>query len=114
MQEVIVDARRRQWPKEVKRRIVAETFEPDVTVSEVALRHNIPSSQLFQWRKVFRDEVRQAQAVSFLPVNVEPPEPPPVPGDRIEVVLRNGRRLTVPVSFDAKRLGRVANILDGL
>ena len=34
-------ARRRRWPLEVKRRLVAETLEPGSSVSIVARRHDV-------------------------------------------------------------------------
>ena len=67
MQDVIIEVRRRQWPKEVKRRIVAEMFGPDVTVCEVARRHDIPPSQLFQWRKTLKDQIKMPEPTSFIP-----------------------------------------------
>ena len=117
-QTVIIEERRRRWPPEEKKRIVEETFDPHVTVTEIAHRHNIPKSQLFQWRKWYRERVSPTQSAQFVPVSIDPtpvgsasaPGPPP---DRIELMLSNGRQLSVPVSFDARRLGRLANILEG-
>ena len=45
---------RRTWPDEVKARIVRESLEPGVTVSEVARRHRISPQQLTQWRRAAR------------------------------------------------------------
>ena len=44
-------ARRRRWDAETKGRLVAESFEPGCSVSEVARRHDISSSLLFLWRR---------------------------------------------------------------
>jgi len=46
--------RRRRWPAEEKTRIVAESYEPSTTVSEVARRHGLNANQLFSWRQQFR------------------------------------------------------------
>lgn len=46
---------RRQWPDEVKARIVAESFAPGVRVGDVARRHGVLPSQLTTWRRQAKD-----------------------------------------------------------
>jgi transposase len=55
--------RRRRWDAETKGRLVAESFEPGCSVSEVARRHDISPSLLFLWR-------RQAEATKNAGSNV--------------------------------------------
>jgi transposase-like protein len=43
----------RSWPLEEKRRIVEEAFRPGMSVADVARRHGLHSSQVFNWQKVF-------------------------------------------------------------
>ena len=43
--------RRRRWTTAQKRRIVEESFAADVSVSEVARRHEVHPNQLHGWRK---------------------------------------------------------------
>src|SRR5271168_3734509 len=43
--------RRRRWDAETKGCLVAESFEPGCSVSEVARRHDISPSLLFLWRR---------------------------------------------------------------
>ena len=57
---------RRRWLDDEKRRLVAETLVPGVTVHSVAQRHGVNTS-LFTWRKRFRAE--------FDPRPAEPPVP---------------------------------------
>jgi transposase len=50
--EVITgNGRRRRWDAETKARLVAESFEPGCSVSEVARCHDISPSLLFLWRR---------------------------------------------------------------
>ena len=46
--------RRRDWSDDDKARIVAESYEPGATVSEVARRHALSPQQLFGWRRLLR------------------------------------------------------------
>lgn len=86
---IIIDSKRKGgWPKELKRQIVAESDIDGVTVCEVARRYAIKPSQLFHWRKQFRDEA----------------EAPHVAGDRAEVLFPNGRRLLVAPELARWRL----------
>ena len=39
-------AKRREWPEELKRQMVAETLEPGASVSIVARRHDVNANQL--------------------------------------------------------------------
>lgn len=62
--------RRREWAPEDKARIVAESFEPEATVSDVARRHALSPQQLFTWRR----EARKASEMmpAFVPAVVTP------------------------------------------
>ena len=46
--------RRRDWSDDDKARIVAESYEPGASVSEVARRHALSPQQLFGWRRLLR------------------------------------------------------------
>lgn len=108
---VVVEGRRRRfWPEEVKRRIVEESCDPDVTVCEVARRHDLEPAQLYSWRKLFRREIDRE--IPFLPVQVAEPavaedgEPTAAPSttDRMEISFPDGCRLSLPAETPVKRL----------
>lgn len=65
---------RRQWPDEVKARIVAESFLPGVRVGDVARRHGMLPSQLTTWRRMAKDG-----DLALLWESVVPSEPDFVP-----------------------------------
>lgn len=56
-------ARRRRWSVEEKRRIVAESLTPDLSVSLVAASHGLQPNQLFRWRKLVIDNNRAENAL---------------------------------------------------
>jgi transposase len=66
--------RRRRWRFEDKARLVAQTFEPGVSVCTVARRHGIAPSLLFTWRRQAREGRLGGSepAPLFVPVAIAP------------------------------------------
>ena len=125
--EVITSVeRRRRWSREEKEQLVAASFEPGVTASEVARSAGIHVSQLFRWRKELCERVdvgsSQLVPVEIVPAagapDVEPPpSSPSATGKRrrrsgiIEIELGDGRRVRVDRDVDAEALRRVLDAL---
>ena len=124
--EVITSVeRRRRWSREEKERLVGASFEPGVSVSEVARSAGIHVSQLFRWRKDLCDRVdagpSQLVPVEIVPAAVVPAVEAPAPsasaGRRrrksgiIEIELGGGRRVRVDRDVDAETLRRVLEAL---
>lgn len=118
--EVITSVeRRRRWSREEKERLVAASFEPGASASEVARSAGIHVSQLFRWRKDLCDRVDagSSQLVPVEIVPVEAPAPSAPPGRRrrksgiIEIELGGGRRVRVDRDVDAEALRRVLDAL---
>ena len=61
---------RRRWSDAEKRRIVAEGYQPGVSVSVVARRHDMNTNHLFTWRRQFRELAGDAGNGGFVPVVV--------------------------------------------
>jgi transposase len=110
--------RRRRWRPERKLRILAELELPGVTLAEVACRHDVSRSLLWEWRNAQRRGDLMLQEPTFLPLRVLPapeaPPAPPSPGNataepdgRIEIVLPNGTTLRVNETVGAVGLHRV-------
>jgi transposase len=115
--------RRRVWPIEQKREIVAESLGPDLTPSEVARKYGISSGLLYNWRRQFLDEqvaLVSRRLPSFTQVQIEPaPQRPQAalvqsvpPRGLIEIVLPSGVTLRVDAAVDAAALRRVLAALD--
>ena len=101
---------RREWPAEVKARILAETYMPGETVSAVARRHGLRVDQLFSWRKLARRaaEAEGGEAMSFAPVVVAPARPA-APRRRSEARRGEGV-IEVDLAAGLIRIGRGAEI----
>ena len=106
---------RRRWGEAEKRRIVAESYQPGVSVSIVARRNDVNANLVFTWRRQYRERG------GFVPVIVEPDRmlpPPPDAGSgavpatgRMEIALADGSRVIVDREVDGKALGRVLSAL---
>ena len=60
--------RRREWSDERKAEIVAESYEPGVTVCAVARRHGLTPQQLFTWRRLARKPLEVVPDVEDVPM----------------------------------------------
>jgi transposase len=118
--------RRRRWSVADKLRILAECDAPGVQVAEVAARHGIYRSLVFQWRRQARDGLLVAKPTpEFMPVRVADvdrqdemlPEPEPTPPSRkaaaIEIELPDGIRVRVGDEVGLVALRRVLAALRG-
>ncbi|MFT8247370.1 IS66-like element accessory protein TnpA [Roseomonas sp. BN140053] len=122
--------RRRRWSVADKLRILAECDAPGVQVSEVAARHGVYRSLVFQWRRQARDGLLVTEPTpELVPVRVvaadrhsdalpgsEPvPLPPPSPrvAAAIEIELPDGIRVRVGEEVGLVALRRVLAALRG-
>ena len=109
--EVISDrGRRRRYDPDEKRRLVEGAFAPGVSVGAFARERGVDPSLLYRWRRAL--EAQAAPAVAFAPVVVTSGSPSADPSrtdgdDRIEIVLRNGRRVLVSEAVDSGALARI-------
>ena len=120
--EVLGTERRRRWSLQDKLRIVEETLQPGVTVSEVARHHGLAPSVIFTWRRLAREgRLGETAGPVFMPVEITPvpaqAAPVASPARRtglIEIVLSCGRRIRVDREVDAEALRRVLQVVESL
>jgi transposase len=77
--------RRRFWSSAEKRRMIAETLEPDASVSKIAQRHGVNANLLLTWRRAEAKRTLGCEeaAVSLVPMMVTAAEAQPaVPSRR--------------------------------
>ena len=106
-------ARRRRWSEGEKRRIVAESYRPEVSVAVVARRNAVNANLVFKWRRQYRARG------GFVPVVVAPDRPLAAAVDagagaapgRIEIALADGSRVIVDREVDGAALARVLSVL---
>ena len=106
--------RRRRWTDDEKVRIVEESHQVGETITEVARRHEISRSQLYDWRYRYKHGLFGSNGSQFLRL---------VPVDAVQSANDEARssssalmidlgwrcRLTVPADFD---MDAVAPLLD--
>jgi transposase len=118
------DAKRRhkRWPEALKREIVAATSEPGASVSMVARRYDVNASQVFSWRRQYRQASKPSPASlptpGLLPVTIAPaPEDEPAApstlaaSDTTEIEVSGTYRVRVGSGFDPRSLRRVLDVL---
>ena len=122
--EVITGRRRRQnWTRKDKARIVAESFQPDVNVSEVARRNGVSRGLLNVWRRQARDYSPVPTTGMFAAVRVDsdtgvhretavPVEKGQAMVGRIEIEI-GGATIRVPRGVDRATLDAVIAVLRG-
>ncbi len=69
---------RRNWPDEVKGRVVAETLEPGASVARVAARHRVTAQQVTTWRRLAREGrlvLPAKEGALFAPLMIGEPAP---------------------------------------
>jgi transposase len=117
--EVITSVeRRRRWGREEKLRIVAESTQPERTVSQVARAHGIAPGQLFSWRRQLLAAAIESQGESgFVPVRITPSAEavaePTSSASHIDIRLASGVVISVGRNVEIEPLRRVLTALAG-
>ncbi len=106
--------RRRDWSDEEKARILAESSDPGVNISEVARRNGVNRGLLNVWRRKAR--LASSEGPQFVqlkledfgarPDAIDPPHVLAGPSERIEVTIADAT-VSVPIGVDAATLERV-------
>jgi len=104
--------KRRLWEDDEKRRIVAQTRVPGISVSQVARRYDVNANLVFKWLRDPRFKSPKEEAGCFLPVEVVSEAAPAIldaaPSDtKIEIALANGHRVSISGGFDADAISRL-------
>ena len=112
-------ARRRHWSDADKLRIVKESLAGHRQASATARRHGISRSLLTVWRRQYWDGgLGSGRSAAFIPLTLSAEAPaarPPLPSNpeaRVEIALRNGRRLVVPANVEPEALARLLPMLE--
>ncbi len=114
-------ARRRHWNDADKLRIVEESFAGHRQASATARRHGISRSLLTVWRRQYRNgDLVGEPSPAFIPLTLSaeasaPADRTPLPSNpeaRVEIALRNGRRLVVPANVEPEALARLLPVLE--
>lgn len=92
--------------REQMRRWLALRERRGLTFAELSRRTGVPVPTLSSWSGKLRREAEECAAFVELVPRAEPA------GGRIEIVLRNDRRLIVGADVDAETLTRVAAALE--
>jgi len=105
--------RRRRWTDDEKTRIVEESHGDGVTLAEVARRHDISRSQLYDWRYRHKHGLLGVGLQFLRVLQVEdgsgPDEVPAPPAPVLTIDLGPRCRVTIPSGFDMEAAARLLN-----
>ncbi len=109
---------RRDWPDDMKGRVVAETLKPGAKVVDVARRHGMAAQQLSKWRRLAREGkiVVPADGVETGPIfaRVEiSPEKAPLPSGGFVAIDFGEVAVRLPGDTPARRIADIAHALRG-
>ncbi len=116
--DVVDSGRRRRWSDAEKFRIVSESLSGPRLGSSTARRYGISPSLLFAWRRALQvvAVAKGAAEGAFVPVKVTAEPRSAVAADassgRVEIVLRDGRRVLVETGIDVVALARLVAVLE--
>src|SRR6056297_547696 len=110
--------RRRDRSDAEKIRIVEESFRGHRQGSATARRYGLSRSLLTRWRKEYREGLLGGGATAFMPLQIgsapatSTATETPAVEDTVEIMLTNGRRLSVSAAIDTATLSRLLRVLD--
>lgn len=116
--EILAGSMRRwKFTRTSKEAIVSETLIGEMTVTEVARRHDLDRSLVYRWRRELGVAERVEEPHAFVPVKVQQAPDTAIPAaaasSAIEIDVGRGRSVRVNRDFDASTLSRVLDVLEG-
>lgn len=109
---------KRDWPSELKARIVAETLIEGETVNAVARRYELIPSTVSDWRRMARQGklvLPNLDGMDFVPVEIEAPAPAaqPLPATSSGTidVIKGDVTVCLDAGTPAARIGEIARAL---
>ena len=109
---------KRNWPAELKARIVAETLIEGETVNAVAKRYELIPSTVSDWRRMARQGklvLPNLDGMDFVPVEIEAPGPlaQPLPAASASTidVIRGGVTVRLDATTPAARIAEIARAM---
>ncbi|MEX5515509.1 transposase [Pseudophaeobacter sp. 1A09344] len=109
---------KRNWPPELKARIVAETLIEGETVNAVAKRYELIPSTVSDWRRMARQGklvLPNLDGMGFVPVEIEAPapvaQPLPTPFSSTLDVIKGDVTVRLDAATPAARIAEIAKAL---
>jgi transposase len=99
----------RRWTRVHARWVLGEFARSGLSVTAFAKRHGLDSQRIYCWRARLKGEVQPKLVEVAIPRALAVPARA---SERIDIELRCGRRLGVPVTIDVDSLRRVVEALE--
>ncbi|MFC4217175.1 transposase [Pseudophaeobacter arcticus] len=107
---------KRNWPSELKARIVAETLIEGETVKAVARRYELIPSTVSDWRRMARQGklvLPNLEGIDFVPVEIEVPVPQPlaVTSSSTIDVIKDDVAVRLDAATPARRIAEIVRAI---
>ena len=107
----VIKPKRRQWSAEERQRIVQASLKPGTTVDAVARLYGVNSSQMYEWRKQYRQKLKAEKRSVLVPVQVTGSEPQAKQDCNAVVIEARSIRVTLNGSVEAAIIATVLECL---
>jgi|SRR5579863_834880 len=107
----LIKPKRRQWSAEERQRVVQASLKPGTTVEAVARLYGANSSQIYEWRKQYRQKLKAEKRSVLVPVQVTETAPPTKQECNAVIIQAGSIRVTLNGSVEA---GIIATVLECL
>lgn len=98
--------RSKTWSEQDAGRVLDRADRSGLTDAAFSKRHRISPKRLSWWRRRLSRQKRRQRNSRFVEVRA-------VPSERIEIELRNGRRVRVPATIDVGVVAELADAIEG-
>ena len=100
--------RNKTWNEAYARLVLQELAREGISVGAMAKKLGVTPQRIYWWKKLLKDRdtvVEHEEEVPFVELSVVKPSPPQAVVFTVQA--RNGRKVEVPVGFDARELSRL-------
>jgi transposase len=107
----VIKPKRRVWSAEERQRVVQASFKSGTRVDAVARLYGVNSSQIYAWRKQYRQELKEEKHSVLVPVQLTESAPETKQEHKAVIIEARSIRVTLNGSVEAAIISTVLECL---